>query len=129
MGEDDDATILNLAQEANIFSQTILHDAQNVSIGGTNYSQFAAAVDVRPGDTESLRAYLISVGLAHSDVNALPKAIMEDRPPLAQGSFGRRVSHWLGNMTERAAMGVASRSMTVIASGVTQALLRHYGWS
>jgi len=84
---------------------------------------------VLPGNLDSLRKYLSSLGVATDDVRELEAAIRQDEAPTDPKHFGATVSSWIGKMVTKAASG--TWNVTTKAGGdlLWKALCLYYGLS
>lgn len=101
-----------------IFMTTIM-GAANIAVGGQNVSQ---SVQVVADDIDSLRKYLIELGVPTPDVAELETALKQDGPPNQEGQFGPNISGWIGKMVKKAAEGAwkiaIPAAATILASGI-----------
>ena len=81
---------------------------------------------VAKNDVESLLGYLRSLGIGEEDVEEIEGALREE-PTASGGSFGPKVSAWLGRMISKAASGAMNMGTETAVTAFTQALNGYYG--
>lgn len=82
---------------------------------------------INKNDFESLKKYLLSVGIQDADIAKLQDAISNDQPPNSKGNFGDKVSEWIGRMITNAATGTWQIGVAVAGNLLTQAICLYYG--
>lgn len=108
-----------------MFNTYILGGASNVALGGSNFSQ----QQVVAGDLNSLRECLRALNVSPQDLQGLEFAVKEDGPPTGAKRLGKKVSAWVGKMTEKALLGAWKVVGSAGADVLTRAILRYYGLS
>ena len=109
-------------QNINIgFFQGVLGDVSNSSIKQNN------EITINKEDFESLKNYLINIGISSDDIVLLKQALQEDNLPSETKSFGAKVSLWLGKMVTKAASGTWSVGVAAAGNLLGEALKKFYG--
>jgi len=107
--------------------QTIIYGTvSNLAVGSANVSQESATTIIK-GDLESLKNYLVALGLEDSDADALEDTIRNDQPPTRKGEFGSRVGGWIGKMVAKAASGGWDIAAGAAGQLLAQAINAYYG--
>jgi len=92
----------------------------------TTVSQ-ANTMNVNHGDFGSLAAYLQQQGVSPAHIAELVDAIKHDPSPGKAGSFGPKVSAWIGKMISLAASGGWQVGVAVAGTLLAAALGKFYG--
>jgi hypothetical protein len=108
-----------------VFHTQIFGNVGNVAAGGERFPQSNVTAVVQ-GDFNSLRTYLMGLGVAPSDVNELEDATTKDRASVQHG-MGEHSDKWLGKMIGKAASGALSVGTTVATTLLTKALTQYWG--
>lgn len=110
------------SHEINIHNfQGILGNVENSSV--TQNLEMA----ISKNDFESLKTYLLSVGVQNGDITELQNAITYDNPPKLKGNFGDNVSGWMGKMITKAASGSWQIGVGAAGSLLAKAISLYYG--
>jgi hypothetical protein len=108
---------------AQIFN-TNIWGGTNIAVGGKTVTQ---TIEIAVGDMRTLKAYLASIGIEHTDLAALEQAVKAD-PPLREGRpFGGRVAGWIGQMTAKAASGGWQVGLGAAGDLLASAMRAYYG--
>jgi hypothetical protein len=124
---DDDERPAIRADQANQVFNLHIYGNSNVVAAGSKVLQ-SVQQQIASGDVEGLTRALRGAGVSEGDLQDLTKAIKEDGTVATAGSFGKRVSNWIGRMTEKAAAGAWKVALDVAPSLITKALSAYYGW-
>lgn len=104
--------------------QGVLGDVTNSTVTQTN------TIEIKQNDFESLAAYLKDeLNVDFSDISSLKAAIDEDSQSkeIATGTFGHKVSDWMGKMIAKAASGTWGVSVGAAGGFLANALTKFYG--
>ena len=82
---------------------------------------------VTPGNLDSLRQYLRSLGVQGNDISNLEDAIKHDPKPESKDSFGQAVGEWIGEMVSKAARGLCQLPIGTAGSLLANAIWHYYG--
>ena len=82
---------------------------------------------INSNDFKSLKKYLLSIGVQNGDIDELEDAISNDKPPKLKGSFGEKVSHWMGKMITKAATGSWQVGVGAAGNLLAKAISLYYG--
>jgi len=107
-----------------VFHTQIFGNVGNVASGGEGFSQ-SNVTAVVPGDFNSLRAYLASLGIDSADLSDLETATKNDESP--QRGIGEQTSKWLGHMISKASSGALKIGTAVASTVLTKALAQYFG--
>ncbi len=102
--------------------QGVLGDVQNSSITQN------LNMSIVKGDFDSLRNYLLSVGVDSSDINKLGSSVEADPQPENKGQLGPEVSSWIGRMVSKAASGAWQIAVGAAGSLLAKAIGLYYGF-
>lgn len=94
-------------------------------VSGGNINQ-TMSMTVIPGNFDSLAKYFRRQEVAEEDIKSLELAIAEDLEATETGSFGPKVSNWIGKMTSKAADGTWAISIGAAGSLLATAIARFY---
>jgi len=95
-------------------------------VSGSTLNQ-QMSMTFRGGDVQGLKDYLREQGLDDGALTELERAVREDPPPSAPGTFGAKVSAWMGQMLQRAASGTWAVGIGAAGNLLASALARYYG--
>lgn len=95
-------------------------------VSGGNISQ-TMSMTITPGNFDSLAKYFRQQEVTEEDIKSLEMAIAEDPEATKTGSFGPKVSNWIGRMTSKAADGTWAISIGAAGSVLATAIARFYG--
>lgn len=84
-------------------------------------------MNVRQGDIDSLKDFLLSRGLAKKDVEELGQAIEQDPKPADRGSLGECVGAWIGKMVGKAACGAWNVGVSAAGKLLADSVSKFYG--
>lgn len=101
-----------------IFHNTITIHGNVGSLSGGNVGTQISANIVRPGDLESLRTFLVGVGLPEIDISELERAIRSE-PELRSVESGRATLSWWNRIKEK----ISSGAITLL-TGVSTELVK-----
>jgi hypothetical protein len=101
--------------------QGILGNVENSSITQN------LEMTIDKNDFESLKSYLLTVGVQNGDITELQNAITYDNPPKLKGNFGDNVSVWMGKMITKAASGSWQIGVGAAGNLLAQAISLYYG--
>lgn len=104
----------------------ILGGSHNVTVGSSDVSQNVTH-QVRPGDFDSLRRVLRSLGLDDADLDTLEAALKHDPPPDEPGRLGQRTQRWLGDASRKIAAGSGSAAVSAAGQVLGKALGAYLG--
>lgn len=110
-------------QVSQIFQNTIYGP---VGIMGVAQNS-TVAVAVGAGSWSELGALLRDNGVTESDLISLKFALEEEREPPKEGTFGPRVTKWIGGMVTKAASGAWGIGLSAAGTLLQEALLSYYG--
>jgi len=85
-------------------------------------------ITVTKNDFESLARYLESNGVLKEDLKELQEAITDDIPPTKPGTFGSKVSAWIGKMIGKASSGGWAISIGAAGNLLAAAISKYYGF-
>ena len=123
---DDARDRIQPGQVTQIFHTTVYEGGAATVVGTAQNSSVNTIVQ---NDFASLRRYLEEQGVNAEDVKGLHTALLEDKKPASQEALGPKVSSWIGKMVGKAAAGTWKIGAGVAAKILTDAILRHYGFS
>lgn len=103
--------------------QGILGNVQGGSVTQTN------TVHIVASDFSSLARYLAEKGVKDAEIKELELAVRDDPEPDREGSFGPKVSAWIGRMVTLAATGSWEVSVATAGGVLAAALCKFYGIS
>jgi hypothetical protein len=103
--------------------QGILGNVQSGSVNQTNTLHIVAS------DFSSLARYLAEKGVKEAEIKELELAVRDDPEPGKEGSFGPKVSAWIGKMVTLAATGGWEISVATAGGILAAALSKFYGFS
>ncbi|UXL29522.1 hypothetical protein [Stenotrophomonas maltophilia] len=103
--------------------QGILGNVQGGSVTQSNTQHIVAS------DFSSLARYLAEKGVKEAEIKDLELAVRDDPEPGKGGSFGPRVSAWMGKMVTLAATGGWEVSVATAGGVLAAALSKFYGFS
>ena len=105
-----------------------IHNFQGLlgDISGGNVSQ-TMSMTVTSGNFDSLSRYFRQQGVNEEDINSLELAITQDPEETKTGSFGPKVSQWIGRMISKAADGTWNISIGAAGSLLATAIAKFYG--
>lgn len=84
-------------------------------------------ITINKNDFDSLSKYLSKEGISPSDIEELQIAINEDSPPTKSGTFGNKVSEWVGKMIGKASNGSWAISIGAAGNLLATAISKYYG--
>jgi len=110
------------------FNTTIYGNVGNIAEGSQQVTQ-TATINVSQNDLESLKKYLLSIGIPRNEIENLKEAINEDSAKEVRKtkSLGLKVLNWIGLIATKIAKGTVSVAQKVSISVITQAILMYYG--
>ena len=94
-------------------------------IGLANNSEVSASITA--GEFESLAAYLKEHKVGVEEIAQLREALDSDPEPAQKGSFGPRVSDWIGSMMKLAASGTWQIAWSTAGALLVDAIQSFYG--
>lgn len=109
-----------------VFNTFISGNAHNIATGSSHVTQ-SGNVIVMPGDFESLRKHLVSLGIQASDIKDLDSAIQKDKRAQGKLALGKRVQAWMGAMAGKAASGAWETGKSVAGTVLSKALSKYFG--
>lgn len=119
---EDEQELATKSQEINIQNfQGVFGNIENSSITQN------LEMRINKNDFESLKKYLLSLGLLEQDISDLHEAISLDSPPKPKDNFGNRVSDWMGKMVSKAATGSWQVGVGAVGSLLAKAISLYYG--
>lgn len=112
-----------------IFNTNIAGSVSNLANGGSSFSQ-VSNMAVAHGDWNSLKSYLLSLGLTDSDYEGLRAELETAREAgrLQQEVIESVSSSWIGKLASRAAQGASGVGIEVAAAGVAKAIAAYLGF-
>lgn len=116
----EDQTHVEVQRVTQIFNTTV-HGSVGV-LGTANNS----VVNVTTNDWTSLAQFLVSNGVAQTDIDELHTAVVAEPKPEA-GKLGPRVSKWIGKMVGKAADGSWQVGLGAAGNLLAQAITAYYG--
>jgi hypothetical protein len=96
------------------------------NVSGGSVSQ-TMSLTVTPGNFDSLARYFRQQEVNEDDIKSLELAIRQDPEATKVGSFGPKVSGWIGKMTSKAADGTWAVSVGAAGSLLATAIAKFYG--
>ncbi|MBC3767679.1 hypothetical protein [Neptunicella marina] len=96
------------------------------NVSGGNVSQ-TMSMTITPGNFESLANYFKQQDINDEDIGSLQKAISSDPEASEKGTFGPKVSSWIGKMTEKAAEGSWGIGIGAAGNLLATAIAKFYG--
>jgi hypothetical protein len=98
-------------------------------LGNVDNSSVTQHLDMRitKNDLESLKKYLLSVGIQNTDISELQRAIADDGQPKSSGGLGSKVSDWMGKMIAKAASGSWQVGVGAAGNLLSKAISLYYG--
>jgi hypothetical protein len=84
-------------------------------------------MEVSKGDFDSLKKHLLQHDVLMEDVDELQEALEAEPTPEPSGSFGKRVSGWIGKMVGKAASGAWEVGMTAASDLLSSGIRSYYG--
>lgn len=98
-------------------------------LGDVNHSDVDQNLNltINKNDFESLSNFLKSQGVTPDDLKELESAINDDPPPNKPGTFGSKVSGWVGKMIGKASSGSWSISIGAAGNLLAAAISKFYG--
>jgi hypothetical protein len=118
-------TELPKEQVAQVFNVAVYGDHNVVATQSTIHDM--SIQSIKSNDTESLAAFLKSVGLTDDDIVELNGAIAEDGKP-AKERIGKGVTAWIGKMVGKAVGGSWKIALASAPAILKEAVFRYYGW-
>ena len=111
-----------------IFNTIIYGSVRNIAQGSEQVTQTAINY-VSQNDFESLKNYLLSIGIPRNEIETLKKAIGKDSGEQVRKtkSLGSKVLSWIGLVATKMAKGTISVAKEVGINLITQAILVYYG--
>lgn len=85
-------------------------------------------MNIPKADFDSLARFLESKGVEQNDIEELNKAVEEETSIKSSGTFGSKVSAWIGEMISKAASGTWKIGVSVASQVLTAALKSYYGY-
>jgi len=110
----------NQQENLHVFNGNITHITSN----GEN-AKFH--LSIKKGDNDSLKNYLIKIGLNLSDASELVTIVASEGPGSRNEPLGSRASLWLVNNLKKAADGTWKVGISVATDLIKNALLKYYG--
>jgi hypothetical protein len=126
LASDDAVGTIPHEKIAQAFNITV-YGNHNVLAAGEKVTQ-TVALQVLPGDKDSLARALTSLGISDDDIRALQRAIGEDGAQ-SKGTLGKRVRNWTGRMLAKAIDGSWNIALAAAPELLKQAIFSHYGWN
>lgn len=123
---ENDVSNISKEQTKDIFVTNVL-GGNNVLASGAGFTQ-QAQVNVQQNDISSLLKYVRSLNVADEDVSELRDAIETDELPTASGTFGSRVSKWIGKMTQKSLEGAWTTTTNQGWQALIGAISQYYGF-
>lgn len=110
------------------FHTTIYGNVGNIADGNTNVSQ-TATINVKNGDLESLKKYLLEYGVETKEVEELEKAIKSDNKEevVKTKQLGGSVTGWIGGLVSKYVNIAMPMAQAVSADLITKAIFMYYG--
>lgn len=110
------------------FHTTIYGNVGNIADGNTNVSQ-SATINVKNGDLESLKKYLLEYGIEATEIEGLEKAIKSDnkKDVIKTKKLGGGVAGWIGSLVSRSVNVAMPMAQAVSADLITKAIFMYYG--
>ncbi|WP_292957068.1 MULTISPECIES: hypothetical protein [unclassified Neptuniibacter] len=96
------------------------------NVSGGNVSQ-TMSLTVTSGNFDSLANYFRGQDVTEDDIQSLELAVSQDPEATEPGSFGPKVSGWIGKMTSKAANGSWAVSVGAAGSLLATAIAKFYG--
>lgn len=111
-----------------VFNTTIYGNVGNIAEGNQQVTQIAS-INVSQNDLESLKEYLLSIGIPRNEIKNLEEAIDDDSAEEVRKtkSLGLKVLNWIGLIATKIAKGTVSVAQKVSINLITQAILMYYG--
>lgn len=109
-----------------VFNTIITGDVQNVAMGNSHVTQSGDTIII-PGNFESVRQYLTSLGVDALDIAELDNVIQEDTKTLGEHALGKSVQAWIGKMVGKAESGAWKVSTSVAGTVLGKALSKYFG--
>jgi hypothetical protein len=109
-----------------VFNTYISGNVQNVATGSSHVTQ-SGDIIVMPGNFDSLRKHLASLGVEEPDITDLDNAIKKDTKAQGKPALGKRVQSWIGKMVGKAASGAWKVSTSVAGTVLGKALSKYFG--
>jgi len=115
-----------------VFNTTIYGNVGNIAEGNQQVTQQVtqtATINVSQNDLESLKKYLLSIGIPRNEIKNLREAINEDSAEEVRKtkSLGLKVLNWIGSIATKIAKGTVSVAQKLSINLITQAILTYYG--
>lgn len=95
-------------------------------VNDSNLKQYLN-ITINKNDFESLSKFLESQDVATNDLEELKLAVQDDPTPTTPGTFGSKVSAWVGKMIENASNGSWSISIGAAGNLLATAISKYYG--
>lgn len=108
-----------------IFNNYISGNVGNIASGSSQFQQ-TAHLEVNVGDKRALRKVLKSIGISPAETDDLLTAIESD-PPLTTGTFGNKVSAWLGKILAKSVSGLLKVSTETAVAALSSAIKSYCG--
>ena len=108
-----------------VFHTHIFGNVGNLASGGDRFSQSNVNAVV-PGDFNSLRGHLASLGIDQADLKDLEDATKKDSES-PQSGMGEQTSKWLGKMIKKASSGVLKIGTAAASAVLTKAIAQYFG--
>lgn len=109
-----------------VFNNYILGDHNILGIGGKVVQSITQVV--QKGNTESLRDYLIKLGIPENEIKSLIQAIKVDGEISEKDGFGSKVKEWLGGAIQKITTGMWKIGAEVAPAIIVRAITEYYGW-
>ncbi len=98
------------------------------SSDGNNIQQNASVQSgVQAGDLTGLIHSLTEIGVGQPEIDALTQAIKDDGPSQVQGTIGKKVGAWVGEMVQKALTGTWNAATSKTHELLVTAIQRYYG--
>ena len=108
-----------------IFNTYIQGDVTNLATGNQPTIE-STQITIIKSDLNSLKNYLLSIGLKEQDIAELSEAIDADEPSRNPNDLGSRVKSWLGKMVSKAGTSSWNVATTVATQLLIKALSQYY---
>ena len=111
-----------------VFNTTIYGNVGNIADGNQNVTQ-TATISVAENDVESLKSFLLSIGVPKGEVKKLEVALSQDAATDVKKNkiLGFSVLGWIGSISAKIATGAVSVIKGVGSELIVKAILLYYG--
>jgi hypothetical protein len=111
-----------------IFYTIVMGNVGNLASGGSGISQ-SSYQEIRQGDLESLKEYLLGLGIGIQpvDIQELENALVDDEERCLQETIGDRTKKWIEKIAGNASEGIGGVGIGVAADLIAKGIAMYLG--